>query len=332
MTEQKGIFTISLDFELYWGIRDNRALGNYKKNLLGVRFVVPSLLKLFDEYNIHTTWAIVGILFFDNRQEIIEALPVNKPYYTNSKFFPYDHINNIGINEKEDPFHYAPSLIKMIISFPHQEIGSHTFSHYYCLQKGQDSRTFKDDLEAAVKIAKKYNLNIESLIFPRHQVNSEYISICRTMGIKTYRGNESFWVYSAKNRERQSLLRRGLRFLDVYFNISGHNCYSIDKVGFDFPFNIPSSRLLRPYLSNLSILEPLRLRRILSGLTYAAKKGLIYHLWWHPHNFGVNLDKNMLFLKKILNHYSKLRKIYGMQSLNMGEIARRLLNRRKNER
>ena len=24
----------------------------------------------------------------------------------------------------------------------------------------------------------------------------------------------------------------------------------------------------------------------MSDLTYAARQGLAYHLWWHPHNFG----------------------------------------------
>ena len=51
------------------------------------------------------------------------------------------------------------------------------------------------------------------------------------------------------------------------------------------------------------MLEPLRMRRILSDLTHAAKKGLVYHLWWHPHNFGDHMDENLVFLKKILDHH-----------------------------
>lgn len=324
MTRQKGILIISLDFELYWGVRNKKTLESCKENLLGVRSVVPLLLKLFNEYKIHATWATIGFLFFETQDELIKGLPIQKPNYVNSKLSPYNHINNIGSNEKEDPFHYAPSLIKMITSFPYQEIGSHTLSHYYCLERGQNIDTFRDDLEAVVKAAKRYNLNIGSLAFPRNQFNNEYISICRKMGIKAYRGNESSWIYRARNEENESLLRRGLRLIDACFNISGHNSYSIDRIARDFPFNIPSSRFLRPYSNRLKILGLLRLRRILSDLTYAAKKGLIYHLWWHPHNFGVNIDKNMTFLKKILDYYSNLREIYGMESLNMGELSHRL--------
>ena len=194
MTKQKGILVISLDLELYWGVRDKRTIENYKENLLGVRSVVPLILKLFDEYKIHATWAIVGFLFFETRDELIRELPIKKPNYVNSKLSPYKHVNNIGSNEREDPFHYSPSLIKIITSFPYQEIGSQTFSHYYCLERGQDIDTFKDDLEAAIKAAKRYNLSLKSLVFPRAQFNSEYISACREMGIQVYRGNESSWI------------------------------------------------------------------------------------------------------------------------------------------
>ena len=56
-------------------------------------------------------------------------------------------------------------------------------------------------------------------------------------------------------------------------------------------------------------------------MTHAAKNNLVFHLWWHPHNFGINLEKNMSFLLKIIRHYKKLENEYGMISLNMGEIS-----------
>ncbi len=47
----------------------------------------------------------------------------------------------------------------------------------------------------------------------------------------------------------------------------------------------------------------------------------MYHLWWHPHNFGVNLDKNIDFLEKILQYYQQLNVQGKMQSLNMGKMS-----------
>ena len=64
-------------------------------------------------------------------------------------------------------------------------------------------------------------------------------------------------------------------------------------------------------------LENLKLRRIRNSMTYAAKNNLLYHLWWHPHNFGQNTDKNMDTLKRVLEHYKKLELKYGFRSLTM---------------
>ncbi len=328
MVKKNGTFVISLDFELYWGMRDKKKIEDYRKNLLGVRRVIPSLLKLFDECRVHATWATVGFLFFRTRDELIDGLPAKRPIYIDSKFSPYGHINNIGTDEKEDPFHYAPSLIETIRAFsPSQEIGSHTFSHYYCLEKGQDMDAFRKDLEAAIRVAKRYDLDITSLVFPRNQTNSGYLSVCRKIGIKAYRGNSPYWIYKASDEGSKTLWLKALRLLDTYFNISGHNCYSLDEIGASFPFNITSSRFLRSAPRLLNILEPLRLRRILSSMTYAAKKGLVYHLWWHPHNFGVNIGKNSSFLKRILSHYMYLREQYGMKSFNMKELSDRLIKK-----
>ncbi len=61
-------------------------------------------------------------------------------------------------------------------------------------------------------------------------------------------------------------------------------------------------------------------------MAYAAKNGLTYHLWWHPHNFGINVEENFSFLEKILIHYRKLNKEYNFQSVNMNQLAEELCN------
>ena len=56
-------------------------------------------------------------------------------------------------------------------------------------------------------------------------------------------------------------------------------------------------------------------------MTHAAKNREMIHLWWHPHNFGKNITENFLFLNEIIDHYQFLNKKYGMESMNMREIA-----------
>ncbi|WP_224771421.1 hypothetical protein [Metabacillus idriensis] len=126
---ENGKLVISLDFELYWGVRDKKSLLSYKENLLGVRTAIPAILELFAKYEIHATWSTVGFLFFNSRDELIDNCPDQKPEYLKSYLSPYEHIYNIGSNEEEDPYHFAPSIIQKIISYPYQRIGTHTFSH-----------------------------------------------------------------------------------------------------------------------------------------------------------------------------------------------------------
>ena len=132
-------------------------------------------------------------------------------------------------------------------------------------------------------------------------------------------------MYNARDARSETLLRRAFRLIDSYINISGHHCYSEDMMKKSNPVNIPSSRFLRQYKKRFSFLEGLRLARIKNSMTFAAKNKLTYHLWWHPHNFGTNLENNLSFLEKILQHYKKLEIKFEFKSTNMQELARQFL-------
>lgn len=322
---KQGIFTISLDFELHWGVSENRTIDSYRENLENVPLVVEELLSLFSKYGIHTTWATVGMLFCENKQVLTSHVAEkDTPQYFNKKLSNYRLFSEIGENETEDPFHYALSLIQKIKKTPHQEIGTHTFSHYYCLERGQTLSNFEADLKAAVDCAEREGIDLKSIVFPRNQYGDDYIEMCAAMGIKTYRGNETHWMYATRSREDETKTRRALRFIDAYINISGNNTYTLEVGENEKIINIPSSRFLRPFSSKLRFLEPLRLNRIKKEMTFAAKTNRLYHLWWHPHNFGKSLRENMAFLEQIAEHYTFLQKKYKMVSLNMAEIQETL--------
>ena len=322
-----GKFIISLDFELMWGVRDKKTKEQYGSNVIGVHKVIPRLLQSFKAYGIKGTFSIVGFLFFKNKEHLNNNLPQAKPQYNESILSPYNgYIDTIGSDSNVDLYHYAPSLIELIKMDPEQEIGTHTFSHYYCLEDGQTVSEFKEDLKCAIHIAKENGVVLTSLIFPRNQFNSQYLEVCNELGILCYRGNEHSWLYTAKNAQNESLFRRCCRLIDAYINISGHNCYTDELMRNTIPINIPSSRFLRPYIKKLNFLDGLRLQRIKSGMTAAAKQNLTYHLWWHPHNFGINQKENFAFLEKILAHYKLLNNQYNFQSYTMTDLAKHLKN------
>jgi peptidoglycan/xylan/chitin deacetylase (PgdA/CDA1 family) len=325
-TGQKGVLVMSLDFELYWGVRDIRELSACREKLTAARSAIPRLLDLFVKYGIHATWATVGFLFCASRDEVLQTIPSRKPQYARVGMSPYAEIERLGSGEQNDPWHYARSLIHVISSAPHQELGTHTFSHFYCLEDGSDIDSFRADLQAAVMAAERLNLKVESLVFPRNQVNPGYLDACAQMGIQTYRGNNHGWMYAPRKRERESLFRRAIRLMDCYVNLSGHNTYNLFEMASEKPMNVPSSRYLRMPSSLLAPLEPFRLERIRSEMAYAARYGRMYHLWLHPEDLGTDVDKNLHFLRKTLDHFANARDRGEMESLNMREVFHRIAN------
>jgi peptidoglycan/xylan/chitin deacetylase (PgdA/CDA1 family) len=311
----KGIFTISLDFELFWGVRDHRTLENYGENIRNVHHVVPRLLELFSKYNVHCTWATVGFLFFNEKKEMMSYLPVQRPTYEKKDYDPYPYLEQ---NELEKIYHFAPALIEQIRRTPGQEIGTHTFSHFYTLEKNTTIGQFQSDLRAAIAIAKEKGIEIKSIVFPRNQYSDEHIKACLEEGIKIYRGNALSGVYKPTSRENEKLFRKGTRFADAYINITGHHCHAIPAVS--EIINLPASRFLRPYDPKFKMFDGLKLRRIKQGIKFAAKHGLIYQLWWHPHNFGKYMNENFKFLEQVLEYYHQLNREGKIESQNMLEI------------
>jgi len=316
-----GALVISLDFELHWGVRDKRPVdGSYRENLLGAREAIPRLLELFEEFGIAATWATVGFLFAKDRQERDEFSPTIRPQYKNSKLDPY--AESIGENEDDDPMHYASSLIARIAKTPKQEIATHTFSHYYCQEPGETREAFAADIASATAIGRRYGFDIRSIVFPRNQFRPGYETVLKDAGITCYRGNEPNWMYRPRPREQETLAVRAPRLLDGYISLSGPKYVRWEETAQSGGMHdVRASMFLRPYSTKRKSLEPVRLRRIAGGIRAAAKNRGIFHLWWHPHNFGKNIPENLEFLRSVLKIFAEQRQVHGMQSLSMIEAA-----------
>ncbi len=320
-----GYFVISLDFELMWGVEERSAL-QYGHNVIGARKAIPAVLKLFGDRGIHCTWATVGLLFSDTYEDILSNMPERKPDYKNKNLSVYSYFDRLGSGEKDDPYHYAGDLIRQIARFDNQEIASHTFSHFYCDEDGQTQEDFDADIKMSVKAAEKFGFQTSSIVLPRNQINTDYLDVFVQNGITAYRGNPKGFMYASSKRSDETLFMRLLRLMDAYFNISGHNCYAPEDMKVrEGLLNIRAGRFFRPYSKKLRFLEGLKIRRIKSQMKYAAKNGLIFHLWWHPHNFGSNTGKNIENLERILDYYAFLNETYGFESINMRGLSKEVL-------
>ena len=82
-------FIISLDFELHWGVFD--VMDNkYNDNILGAREAIEKMLIVFQKYDMHVTWAVVGLLFNENKEDYKKYKPSLFPSYEEQNLNSYN--------------------------------------------------------------------------------------------------------------------------------------------------------------------------------------------------------------------------------------------------
>lgn len=238
---------ISLDFELLWGVFDKVKPAEKEQYFRNTRDVIPETLALFSSYNIRCTWATVGMLFNENGDQWIENQPATLPNYQNQKLSAYRFYKE-NKDKIDDYFCFANQLISGIKKTKGQEIGTHTYSHYYCLEDGQNLASFKADLKMASKLAKKNGIELKSLVFPRNQFNTEYLRACKELGITSVRSNPSNWYW--RDTQKDNLQQKIFRTADAYIGQKDKS-YDLEDIDIEYshlPIQQPASRLLRPYL------------------------------------------------------------------------------------
>lgn len=315
-----GHFVISLDLELRWGVPD-RDLDGYRSHLLGVRAAVPAMLALFERYEIAATWATVGALFARDRDELRAALPALQPGYAGSPLDTHALLAQCGADESDDPIHFGASLVDQVLAAPRQEMATHTFAHYFCLEPTQRPDAFRADLRAAKRLADARGVALRSIVFPRNQYADVYLDIVREAGLVAFRGTPDAYAYRETVGASQTPLRRLARLADHYLPLVSTDDTVHGPRRRRGLWDVRATRLLRPTSPALARVDRARLARICLELDRAAQRAEVAHLWWHPHNFGRHLDHQLAFLETILRHVDRLRATHGLRSATMAEVA-----------
>lgn len=327
--DKKGTFCISLDFELHWGCFETMKVLDEKgiRHFENTRRAIPEMLKIFADAELHVTWATVGMLYHQDQAAWNAHLPDPVPTFSNDEVSAYAWIAKNGFLSDKDPCHFAPELIDLVKATPFQEIGTHTYAHYFCLEPGQTKAQFEADIRMACKLAAEKGVTIRSLVFPRNQFREEYLTVCREAGITSVRTNPDIWYWSY-SKSAGSFMKRFFRAGDAYLKFQPIKTIYLEDIDTtQRPLQLPASRLYRPWRPKYAIENKLKMRRILNEMTKVAQKGAYYHIWWHPENFGAQPDACLDELKRIADHYLLLKDKYGFESLNMGELTERLLNK-----
>lgn len=171
----EGIVVFSADFEMAWAFRYSKLLASKAVEVgLKERVNVPTLLDLFDKYQIPATWATVGHLFLKEcvRDEHGITHPeIPRPAYFENRNWLYNsgdwYDDDPGTNAITDPTWYAPDLIEQIISAKaSHEIGCHTFSHLDFTYENCPKGIADAELDICRILADKKGIRLRSFVFP----------------------------------------------------------------------------------------------------------------------------------------------------------------------
>ena len=91
----------------------------------------------------------------------------------------------------------------------------------YTLENGVTCKDIKKDVDVMVELFKQSGLTLDSIDFLGKQYSNNVLNLIGDSKVKTFRGNQDSYLY--KSSLNQNLLKRFLRLLDSYINISGFN-------------------------------------------------------------------------------------------------------------
>lgn len=295
----RGVFTLSLDFELIWGTLDLFGPAGFRDACLRERAgVVERLLALLAEHDVSATWLTVGHLMLERCSGPAHPGVVRPSHsWSRGDWFAEDP----GGDEASAPLFFARSLVEKIRAcrVP-QEIGGHSFSHVIYGDPGCSRAAAESDLDALVAAASGLGLTLESFSFPRNRVG--YQDALRPRGFKVVRAPEPGWHFQA----RSAAVRRLGHLADVVLARTPPAVFPRREA--DGLVSVPGSMIYFP-MHGLRRFLPVsvRVRRARKGLAEAVRAGGVFHLWTHPTNLADETEAMFGGLTAILEEVRALR-------------------------
>ena len=315
------VLTVSLDLELIWGVRDHVGPGHpYLNWLQGVRPAVRALLTLFAAARVPACWAAVGHLFYEEYRGELGRKHPEMPRPTRPAGAP-DWYADLPLGDtRSAPLWYGADLIEQIAGCPvAQEIGGHTFSHLAATDPGVTRELFAAELAKSNELAARRGLRLRSLVFPRNRVG--HLDVLREHGYVAYRGPNSEWYWRLPGRKLQAA---GRLASDLAALTPPVDLPVLKRQGV---VEVPHSMFFAPFWGPARLVPAgARVAQGIRGLERAVRRGGVFHIYSHPHNFGQHTARLVDALGAVLYHGARLRDRGDLCILPMGRIAELVLS------
>jgi peptidoglycan/xylan/chitin deacetylase (PgdA/CDA1 family) len=279
--------------------------------------VIDALLRLFQEYQVPATWAVVGHLFLDRCEAKDGVKHPDMPRPLHSWFKEDWYTCDPASTLEQDPVWYGRDVVEKIMAVqPQQDIGCHSFSHVIFADEGCSAEVAKAEIAQCVALAQEMGIQLKSFVFPRSQEGHH--RILRDYGFSCYRALRPGW-FNAFNGQAQ----RVARFVNDILSIAPRCAVVEEKL--PGLWNISASAYYRPAYGFGGII-PLasRVRQSIKGITKAISDKGVYHLCLHPWNLGIKTEPMINGLKKILQYADQGRQGGQLDILSMAQLAKQL--------
>ena len=315
--EPRGVFTLSLDFELLWGTVDLFGPERFRRACEVEReIVVDRLLSLLEEFEIPATWCILGhLLLAECRSSNGRAHPeIVRPRHAwvRGDWLQHDPCSD----ETRAPLFYGRSLVERILAcrVP-QEIGSHSFSHVIFSDSGCSRETAASELQASVAAARDLGLTLRSFAFPRNGVG--HLDLLPEFGFTSYRGPAPRWY------ERREPLTGWHRIAHLWSVLAASTppVVTLETAGASL-VNVPASMIYFPmHGPRRHIPLSRRVRRARKGIDAAIRTGRVFHLWFHPTNLADEPETMFRGLREIFTAVHDGRRQGRLSVESMGTLG-----------
>jgi peptidoglycan/xylan/chitin deacetylase (PgdA/CDA1 family) len=314
---RKGVFTLSIDFELLWGTVDLHGPERFRRACEIERaIVIDRLLSLLDTHAIPATWCVLGHLFLSEcrRSGGVAHPELVRPHHrwVHGDWLQHDPCSD----ESRAPLFYGRSLVDKIRTCrTPQEIGSHSFSHAIFSDEGCSREAAASELSASVEAAREIGLELRSFAFPRNGVGHQ--DLLPQFGIRSYRGPAPRWY---ERRESPTALHRLARLWAVVA-ATPPPVVTPAQAGPGLT-NVPASMIyfpmhgVRRYVS-----ASRRVLRVRKGLHAAIRRGGVFHLWFHPTNLADEPEAMFRGLREILATVEGLVREGRLDVATMADLA-----------
>lgn len=309
-----GALVISIDYEFALGFADFDLSDEDKERMRGEMDITSRLLELFEHYNIPATWAVTGHLLEHHCawQKGAPHPEYPRPIHRSEKRDWF--LLHPPEGEYDDPLWFdVRRLVPQILRSPvGHEIASHSYGHIIYGEKGVHEGAVRADIENMKRIHAERKYPLFSFIFPRN--GEAFHAELASAGIQCYRGVRRMWY-----RLFPGIIGRALHLVD-YFLPTVHTV--VPKRGEGGLINLPDSLMLLGRNGVRRVVVPTLMKwKIRRGIATAAKRGEVFHLWFHPSNFWYDTDTQFEILEDALRFAARLREDGALSILTMQGVC-----------